>query len=53
LTSRATERARESLAKVDSIILNRARLPGDLVENAFRLRSLQRQRRLVFLDPNG
>ena len=38
LDQRATERANESLAKVDSIIVNRARLPGDLVENAFRLK---------------
>lgn len=38
LDQRATERAKESLAKVDSIIVNRARLPGDLVENAFRLK---------------
>ena len=38
LDQRATERSRESLAKVDSIIMNRNRLPGDLVENAFRLK---------------
>jgi TolA-binding protein len=38
LDQRATERSKESLAKVDSIIMNRARLPGELVENAFRLK---------------
>ncbi|MFU8893942.1 MAG: tetratricopeptide repeat protein [Luteolibacter sp.] len=38
LTSRAADHARESLEKVDEIILNRTRLPGDIVENAFRLK---------------
>jgi TolA-binding protein len=38
LDQRATERSKESLGKVDSIIMNRARLPGELVENAFRLK---------------
>ena len=38
LDQRATERAKESITKVDSIIMTRARLPGDLVENAFRLK---------------
>lgn len=38
LDQRATERAKESLTKVDSIIMNRSRLPGDLTENAFRLK---------------
>jgi TolA-binding protein len=38
LTARAADHAREALEKVDEIILNRTRLPGDLVENAFRLK---------------
>ena len=38
LDQRSAERAKESLTKVDSIIMTRARLPGDLVENAFRLK---------------
>ena len=38
LDQRATERSKESLGKVDSIIMNRDRLPGELVENAFRLK---------------
>lgn len=38
LTARAADHAREALDKVDEIILNRTRLPGDLVENAFRLK---------------
>ncbi len=38
LAARASDHAREALEKVDEIILNRTRLPGDLVENAFRLK---------------
>lgn len=38
LTVRAADHARESLEKVDEIILNRTRLPGEIVENAFRLK---------------
>ncbi len=38
LTTRAADHAREALEKVDEIILNRTRLPGDIVENAFRLK---------------
>ncbi|MFT5857238.1 MAG: TolA-binding protein [Verrucomicrobiales bacterium] len=38
LDQRATMRAKDALAKVDPIIVNRKKLPGDLVENAFRLK---------------
>lgn len=38
LDQRAAQRALEALAKVDPIIMNRGKLPGDLVENAFRLK---------------
>ncbi|MCH1509633.1 MAG: tetratricopeptide repeat protein, partial [Akkermansiaceae bacterium] len=38
LDQRAAQRAMEALAKVDPIIMNRKKLPGDLVENAFRLK---------------
>ena len=38
LDQRATERAGEALGKVDPIIMNRKKLPGDLIENAFRLK---------------
>ncbi|MCH7224684.1 tol-pal system YbgF family protein [Haloferula sp. A504] len=38
LDQRAALRARESLDKVDPIIMTRDQLPGDLVENAFRLK---------------
>ena len=38
LDQRASQRATEALAKVDPIIMNRKKLPGDLVENAFRLK---------------
>jgi TolA-binding protein len=38
LDQRAAERARESLDKIDPIIIDRNKLPGDLVENAFRLK---------------
>ena len=31
-------RAKEALEKVDPIIMNRQKLPGDLVENAFKLK---------------
>ncbi len=38
LDQRAALRAREALDKVDPIIMTRDKLPGDLVENAFRLK---------------
>jgi TolA-binding protein len=38
LDARAAQRAAEALKKVDPIIVNRAKLPGDLVESAFRLK---------------
>jgi len=38
LDQRAAQRAMEALSKVDPIIMNRKKLPGDLVENAFRLK---------------
>lgn len=38
LDERAALRAKEALGKVDPIIMNRKKLPGDLVENAFRLK---------------
>ena len=38
LDQRATLRAKEALGKVDPIIINRKKLPGDIVENAFRLK---------------
>lgn len=38
LDQRASERANESLNKIDPIIMNRAKLPGDLVEQAFKLK---------------
>lgn len=38
LDQRASERANESLNKIDPIIVNRAKLPGDLVEQAFKLK---------------
>ncbi len=38
LDQRASMRAKEALDKIDPIILNRAKLPGELVENAFRLK---------------
>jgi len=38
LESRASQRATEALKKVDPVILNRAKLPGDLVERAFKLK---------------
>jgi TolA-binding protein len=38
LDARAAERANEALNKVDPIIMNRAKLPGDLVEQAFKLK---------------
>lgn len=38
LDSRAAQRATEALRKVDPIILDRAKLPSDLVENAFKLK---------------
>lgn len=38
LDQRAAERANESLNKIDPIIVNRAKLPGDLVEQAFKLK---------------
>ena len=38
LDQRAALRAKEALAKIDPIILNRAKLPGDLVENSFKLK---------------
>ena len=38
LDQRAALRAKEALAKLDPIILNRKKLPGDLVENSFKLK---------------
>ena len=38
LDQRASERANEALDKIDPIIVNRAKLPGDLVEQAFKLK---------------
>jgi len=38
LDARASERANEALDKIDPIIVNRAKLPGDLVEQAFKLK---------------
>jgi TolA-binding protein len=38
LDQRATMRANEALEKVDPIIMNRQKLPGDLVEHAFKLK---------------
>ena len=38
LESRAAQRATEALRKVDPIILDRTKLPGDLVERAFKLK---------------
>ena len=38
LDQRASQRATEALAKVNPIIMNRQKLPGDIVENAFRLK---------------
>lgn len=38
LDQRAAQRAVEALQKVDPIIMDRAKLPSDLVENAFRLK---------------
>jgi len=38
LDQRAAERANEALDKIDPIIVNRAKLPGDLVEQAFKLK---------------
>ncbi len=38
LDLRASERANEALNKIDPIIVNRAKLPGDLVEQAFKLK---------------
>ncbi len=38
LDLRASERANEALDKIDPIIVNRAKLPGDLVEQAFKLK---------------
>jgi TolA-binding protein len=38
LDQRAAQRANEALDKADPIIVNRSKLPGDLVENAFRLK---------------
>jgi hypothetical protein len=38
LDQRAALRAKEALAKIDPIILNRAKLPGDLVEHSFKLK---------------
>lgn len=38
LDDRAAQRARESLARVDPIIVNRQKLPGEIVETAFRLK---------------
>jgi len=38
LDQRAAMRAKEALDKVDPIIVNRAKLPGDLVEQAFKLK---------------
>ncbi|MBT8038225.1 MAG: tetratricopeptide repeat protein [Verrucomicrobiae bacterium] len=38
LDQRASLRAKEALAKIDPIIINRKKLPGDLVENSFKLK---------------
>jgi len=38
LDDRAGQRARESLERVDPIIVNRQKLPGEIVETAFRLK---------------
>mgnify|MGYP006281284395 CR=1 FL=1 len=38
LDDRAGQRAREALERVDPIIVNRQKLPGDIVETAFRLK---------------
>jgi TolA-binding protein len=38
LDQRAAQRATESLKKVNPIIMDRQKLPGDLVENAFKLK---------------
>lgn len=38
LESRAAQRATEALQKVDPVIMNRSKLPGDLVEKAFQLK---------------
>ena len=38
LDQRASQRATEALGKVNPIIMNRKKLPGDIVENAFRLK---------------
>jgi tetratricopeptide (TPR) repeat protein len=38
LDQRAALRAKEALGKVDPIIISRKKLPGDLVENAFKLK---------------
>jgi TolA-binding protein len=38
LESRAAQRATEALRKVDPIIMDRSKLPGDLVERAFKLK---------------
>ena len=38
LDQRAAERANESLNKIDPIIVNRQKLPGDIVEQAFKLK---------------
>ena len=38
LDQRATLRAKEALSKVDPIIINRKKLPSNIVENAFRLK---------------
>jgi TolA-binding protein len=38
LDQRASERANEALDKIDPIIMNRQKLPGDLVEQAFKLK---------------
>jgi|GEM_PF-265881 len=38
LESRAAQRATEALQKVDPVIMNRGKLPGELVESAFKLK---------------
>lgn len=38
LDSRAAQRAVEALKKVDPVIMNRGKLPGELVESAFKLK---------------
>jgi len=38
LDARAADRANEALNKIDPIIINRTKLPGDLVEQAFKLK---------------